>query len=98
MEGAGARASVVPAVIYRTGTVFQDGASCETGTHRLVSVEPFFSGKTEPFRHKNGISIAKNTIFPFHRVSVDTRNEAFGRALIEKARDYFSNHDTWFGT
>ena len=41
---------------YRTGTVFRNGTSCETGIHRLVSVEPFFSGKTEPFRHKNGDS------------------------------------------
>ena len=60
-------------VIYRTGTVFQDGASCETGTHRLVSVDPFFSGKTEPFRHKNGdFRSPKIRFFPFHRVSVDT--------------------------
>ena len=37
---------------YRTGTVFQNGAPCETQHPlSLVSVEPFFSGKTEPFRH-----------------------------------------------
>lgn len=58
---------------YRTGTVFRNGASCETGIHRLVSVEPFFSGKTEPFRHKNGdFRSPKIRFFPFHRVSVDT--------------------------
>ena len=45
----------------------------ETGTHRLVSVEPFFSGKTEPFLHKNGdFRSPKIRFFPFHRVSVDT--------------------------
>ena len=59
---------------YRTGTVFQNGAPCETQHPlSLVSVEPFFSGKTEPFRHKNGdFRSPKIRFFPFHRVSVDT--------------------------
>ena len=42
-------------VIYRTGTVFQDGASCETGTHRLVPSNPSFPARRSPSVIKMGI-------------------------------------------